>query len=245
MQAHANTMSIAFAGTRRIAAGLLGPVAVKAKKFADRGDAVLILDQATSEPIEVDLRGTVQDVRKRLSVQARRQERVRVSNHLATRGKAVLKFGAGRALNADASSVAEQKPEEPALHIDAAAKNSEQAAKAGPGRPKLGVVAREVTLLPRHWEWLNSQPGGASVALRKLVDEARKLKSGEDRVRVAQESAYRFMQLVAGNLPGFQEAARQLFAGDAEKFSARIAKWPKDVRDHAAKLAEGAFAKRA
>src|SRR4051794_18274604 len=24
----------------------------------------------------------------------------------------------------------------------------------GPGRPKLGVVAREVTLLPRHWQWL-------------------------------------------------------------------------------------------
>src|ERR1700739_3037247 len=45
---------------------------------------------------------------------------------------------------------------------------------ARPGRPKLGVVAREVTLLPRHWDWLATQPGGGSVALRKLVGEARR-----------------------------------------------------------------------
>src|SRR5688572_29815503 len=48
------------------------------------------------------------------------------------------------------------------------------------GRPKLGVVAREVTLLPRHWDWLASQPGGASVALRKLVEVARRSSGDAD-----------------------------------------------------------------
>src|SRR5690348_15737924 len=84
----------------------------------------------------------------------------------------------------------------------------------GRGRPKLGVVAREVTLLPRHWEWLSAQPGGASVALRKLVEEARHANGGKDRVRRAREIAYRFMSAVAGNLPNFEEATRALFAGD-------------------------------
>src|ERR1700761_5839033 len=86
----------------------------------------------------------------------------------------------------------------------------------GPGRPKLGVVAREVTLLPRHWNWLVSQPGGASVALRKLVEHAMRANAGKDRVRAAQNAAYRFMSVMAGNRPGFEEASRALFAGDAE-----------------------------
>ena len=111
-----------------------------------------------------------------------------------------------------------------------------------PGRPKLGVVAREVTLLPRHWEWLNSQPGGASVALRKLVDGARRVNAGKDRVRQAQEAAYRFMSAMAGNEPGFEEATRSLFAGNAERFQEMIAEWPVDVRDHAKKLAAASFA---
>ena len=111
----------------------------------------------------------------------------------------------------------------------------------GPGRPKLGVVAREVTLLPRHWDWLAAQPGGASVALRKLVDEARKVAGGNDRRRAAQESAYRFMQAMAGDLPGYEEATRALFAGDAARFEERTATWPDDVRDHAALLAADAF----
>src|SRR5262249_47731929 len=46
--------------------------------------------------------------------------------------------------------------------------------RTGPGRPRLGVVSREVSLLPRHWEWLEQQPSGISAALRRLVDEARK-----------------------------------------------------------------------
>jgi hypothetical protein len=111
----------------------------------------------------------------------------------------------------------------------------------GPGRPKLGVVAREVTLLPRHWDWLAAQPGGASVALRKLVEDARKVAGGTDRRRVAQEAAYRFMQAMAGDLPGYEEATRALFAGDVARFEERTATWPEDVRDHAALLAVDAF----
>lgn len=107
----------------------------------------------------------------------------------------------------------------------------------GRGRPRLGVVAREVTLLPRHWDWLNSQPGGASVALRKLVDEARKASGDRDRIRAAQDAAYRFMSALAGNLPGFEEAARALFAHDRRRFGELIAAWPEDVRDYAIKLA--------
>ncbi|MEO5923569.1 MAG: DUF2239 family protein [Bryobacteraceae bacterium] len=107
----------------------------------------------------------------------------------------------------------------------------------GRGRPKLGVVAREVTLLPRHWDWLSAQPGGASVALRKLVEDARKASGDKDRVRAAQEAAYNFMSAMAGNLPGFEEAARALFAHDRRGFAERIAGWPVDIRDHAVKLA--------
>jgi hypothetical protein len=111
----------------------------------------------------------------------------------------------------------------------------------GPGRPKLGVVAREVTLLPRHWEWLAQQAGGASVAIRKLVEEARRGGDDKDRIRRAQEAAYRFMSAMAGNKPHFEEATRALFAPDPVRFKALIADWPVDVRDHAAKLAERAF----
>jgi hypothetical protein len=107
----------------------------------------------------------------------------------------------------------------------------------GRGRPRLGVIAKEVTLLPRHWDWLNLQPGGASVALRKLVDEARRTSGDRDRVRAAQEAAYRFMSAAAGNLPGFEEAARALFAYDRRKFAQLIADWPEDVRDFAVRLA--------
>ncbi|HLZ03575.1 MAG TPA: DUF2239 family protein [Bradyrhizobium sp.] len=107
----------------------------------------------------------------------------------------------------------------------------------GRGRPKLGVVAREVTLLPRHWEWLNAQPGGASVALRKLVEEARRANGDRDRQRAAREAAYHFMSAMAGNLPNFEEASRALFADDRRKFVGQIASWPADIRDHVVKLA--------
>jgi len=109
----------------------------------------------------------------------------------------------------------------------------------GPGRPTPGVVAREVTLLPRHWEWLAGQPGGASVALRKLVQEAQRANAGKDKLRKAQERTYNFMLAVGGDLPGFEEATRALFANDTGKFRDLIAAWPGDLRDHAARLAPG------
>jgi len=109
----------------------------------------------------------------------------------------------------------------------------------GRGRPKLGVVAREVTLLPRHWDWLATQPGGASVALRKLVEEARRTGGDRDRSRAARDAAYHFMSTMAGNLPGFEEASRALFADDRRRFAGLIAGWPDDVRDHVVKLAFG------
>lgn len=112
----------------------------------------------------------------------------------------------------------------------------------GRGRPKLGVVAREITLLPRHWDWLKRQPGGASVALRKLVDEARRTHRVQDEIRRSQEAAYHFMLIMAGDRPGFEEAARALFAGHHARFDALTGGWPIDIRDHLQKLAVGAFA---
>ncbi len=109
----------------------------------------------------------------------------------------------------------------------------ERSAPSGPGRPRLGVVAREVTLLPRHWEWLKSQPGGASVALRKLVESARRESADKDRQRATQNAAYRFISIVASSLPGFEEASRALFAADAAGFQRETAAWPVDVREHA------------
>jgi len=109
--------------------------------------------------------------------------------------------------------------------------------RAGRGRPKLGVVAREVTLLPRHWEWLGAQPGGASVALRKLVEVARRASGDRDRGRAARDAAYHFMSVMAGNLPGFEEASRALFADDRRRFAELISGWPGDIRDHVVKLA--------
>ncbi|MFG1424672.1 DUF2239 family protein [Roseixanthobacter glucoisosaccharinicivorans] len=111
----------------------------------------------------------------------------------------------------------------------------------GPGRPKLGVVAREVTLLPRHWEWLAAQPGGASVALRKLVEAARRDQSAPARRRAAQDAAYRFMSALAGNLSQFEEALRAFYAGDAAGFAKLTAAWPEDIRTHAHRLAAPAF----
>ncbi|MES2360825.1 MAG: DUF2239 family protein [Pseudomonadota bacterium] len=109
------------------------------------------------------------------------------------------------------------------------------------GRPKLGVVAREVTLLPRHWDWLNRQPGGASVALRKLVEEGRRANEGKDSVRASREAAYRFMTEIAGDLAGFEEATRALFAGERERFESLVEPWPDDVREHLAGLAAASW----
>lgn len=112
------------------------------------------------------------------------------------------------------------------------------AAPRGRGRPRLGVVAREVTLLPEQWEWLASQPGGASVVLRKLVQQARRSGSARDRMRRAQERTYKVMVALAGDRPGFEEAARSLFAGDLDTLRKHIQAWPADIREHLLRLAD-------
>ncbi len=188
---------LAFNGDRRIGSGSLSDVARAAREELDRhGDAsILVFNHQTSALVDLDLRGSVDDVLARIPP--------------ATTPPA------------DADPVI--------------------AAPRGPGRPKLGVVAREITLLPRHWDWLAQQKGGASVAIRKLVDEARRTNEGADRIRLGQEAAYRFMSTMAGNRPHFEDAIRALFAGDSRLFEKLIAEWPADIRDHTAKLAERAF----
>ena len=111
-------------------------------------------------------------------------------------------------------------------------------ARTGPGRPRLGVVAREVSLLPRHWEWLERQPNGASAAIRRLVDEARKANPEEERVRDAVAAASRFLSAMAGNLPGSEEATRALFARDRRRFEELIQPWPQDIGAHALRLTQ-------
>lgn len=171
--------------------------------------------------------------------------------HVAMKAKQAWDSGPSRPIHVfdDASGKLVELPLElPAgeflRHVTQPALPAEPAPKAvrKPGRPRLGVVAREVTLLPRHWDWLAAQPGGASVALRRLVEEARKVSAGDDRRRAAQEAAYRFMQAMAGDEAGFEDAARALFAGDIGRFEAGIASWPDDVREHASWLATDAFA---
>ncbi|WNZ64228.1 DUF2239 family protein [Myxococcus sp. MxC21-1] len=125
----------------------------------------------------------------------------------------------------------------------APAPTEEDSGPRSPGRPRLGVVAREVTLLPRHWEWLATQPGGASVALRKLVEAARASSGDTDRRRQAQVAADRFMTTMAGNLPGYEEAARALYAGHRARFNQWTRSWPDDLRNHARRLAAPAFGK--
>jgi hypothetical protein len=113
--------------------------------------------------------------------------------------------------------------------------------RTGPGRPKLGVVSREVSLLPRHWEWLEAQPAGISAALRRLVDDARKREPGRERARLAREATSRFLTAMAGDRPGYEEATRALFAGDGARFRSLVRRWPKDVREHAERMAAPAF----
>jgi len=110
------------------------------------------------------------------------------------------------------------------------ARMAPKSARTGPGRPKLGVVSREISLLPRHWEWLESQPQGASAAIRRLVEEARKQDSGETRAKI--DAIGRVMTALGGNLPGFEEAYRALYARDRERLAAQIAEWPSDLRDY-------------
>jgi hypothetical protein len=114
-----------------------------------------------------------------------------------------------------------------------------QPPKPARGRPKLGVTAREVTLLPRHWAWLASQPGGASAAIRRLVEQARRDSGAADAARQAQEAAYRAMTTLAGNLPGYEDAVRALYAGDDQRLSALTHRWPADIAHYVRELAAG------
>ena len=138
-----------------------------------------------------------------------------------------------RARYAEAAPAPVEAPPEPAA-----------AGPRGPGRPRLGVVPREVTLLPRHWDWLNAQPGGASVALRKLVEEARKTRGQTDTLRVRQEAAYRFLSAIAGDWRNYEDTTRALYADDADRFRVLTEDWPADVRDHARLLAAAAFTRK-
>lgn len=114
----------------------------------------------------------------------------------------------------------------------------------GPGRPKLGVVSREVSLLPRHWEWLAAQSGGASATIRKLIEEAKKKTSEGSSLKQAKERAYKFMSVLAGDREGYEEALRALYREDKKQFQAKMADWPEDVRHHAFELAKPVFAKK-
>jgi hypothetical protein len=185
MSPHDSPACTAFDGHTLIASGALAEVASAVKRMLDKHPArtPVILDDATGQPVEIDFRGSADEVLARL---------------------------------------------QPAV---------EGGAPRGAGRPRLGVVAREVTLLPRHWYWLNSQPGGASVTLRKLVEEARRNGSAKDRARLAGDAADRFMRVVAGDLAGYEEASRALWRGDRDAFNRHTRGWPKDVREHARRLA--------
>lgn len=189
---------VAFLGETAIAAGALRDVATKAKAAvdADQSAPLMVYNAVTSAVVELDLRGSLDDVLERIPFD---------------------------------------------LPIAMAPCSADERLKPGRGRPKLGVVAREVTLLPRHWEWLAEQEGGASVTLRKLVETARRTGGGAMRLRRAQHSAYRFMAAMLGNHPGFEEATRALFAGDAARFAQHAAPWPTDLREHATRLATTAF----
>jgi hypothetical protein len=126
--------------------------------------------------------------------------------------------------------------------LDEILAREDPAPRAGPGRPRLGVVSREVSLLPRHWDWLERQPSGISAALRRLVEEASKREPDKQRARLARDATGRVMTALAGDLPGFEEASRALYADDGERFRRLVRKWPADIRAHLLRLSESAFA---
>lgn len=180
ISSHGSTVT-AFDGHRLIASGALPEVALACKHALDAGaGGVLIFDDSSGRPVEVDFRGTPQKVLARLE--------------------------------------------------------AKQPAR-GPGRPKLGVIAREVTLLPRHWDWLGEQPGGASAVLRRLVEEAARGNLIKQRARRSAEALDRVMRDLAGDLPDYEEASRAFWRREPRRFATLVKAWPKDVRDHLRKLA--------
>ncbi len=186
-----STRCTAFDGHRHIASGTPEKVALAVRDYLvrHRASTPLVLDDASGQALEFDLRGSAEDVRTRLQAAA----------------------------------------------PDAAA------APRGPGRPKLGVVSKEVTLLPRHWDWLSRQPGGASVTLRQLVEEARRAGSAKEQARQAAEAIDRAMRTLAGDLPGYEDAARALWRGEQPAFERLTRPWPVDVRSYVRRLAKLAW----
>ncbi len=191
MPTHTDTPCSAFAQQRLIANGTLTQVAAATKQAIDAGTTgpVLIFDDYSSQQIELDFRGSADDVLARLAP-------------------------------------AEAAAERPAR---------------GPGRPKLGVTSREVTLLPRHWEWLAQQPGGASAVLRRLVENARRRGAPKARMQQAMEAVERFMQAMTGDFRGHEEASRAFYRGERERFATLTEPWPVDVRDHLRRLVARAW----
>jgi hypothetical protein len=186
---------VAFVGTTQIAAGSLRAVALAAHELAsDSRRRLRIFDDTTGVVVQLDLRGTAEEVVARLPGDAE---------------------------------------DEGAAEPGGAAR--------GPGRPRLGVVSKEVTLLPRHWAWLGAQRGSVSATLRRLIDEARHMHEERDAVRRAQDSAYRFISVMVGDDATYDEAIRALYRGDAARFARETEPWPADVRANARRLASGAF----
>ena len=188
----------AFCGPSCISRGAIEPVVLAAKALVDQGEKarIAIFDDQSGETIEIDFRGSPDDVVKRLA------------DHPILR----------KASEAGQGAISERQ--------------------AGPGRPRLGVVSREVSLLPRHWEWLAKQEGGASGTLRRLVEDARKKGRQKDRLREAQTAVHRFMWDMAGNEPHFEEASRAFYARDYEAMRELIKDWPTDVRVHIKRLVQ-------
>lgn len=219
---HEPTTCTAFIGARQVASGPLEEVVRAALAAVGAGaDAAreghgterlaLFLDE-TGAPFDIDRRGTPDEVVERLRwhpLVGRRPARKDTDQ------------GTDQAIGQALDEAVDQAPAE----------------RRGPGRPRLGVVSREVSLLPRHWDWLAGQRGGASATLRRLVDAARRESEGPDRARRARDAAYRVMAELAGDRPGFEDACRALYAGNWEAFDRATASWPPDVRAYAARMA--------
>ena len=194
-------LAIAFSEHRAIARGSLDQLALSVRDWiaSHPHSSVLVFDAQTGAVIDLDLRGSDDEIHSRLPT----------------------------------------SPSGPSTGMPSITPmaDADQNVNRGRGRPRLGVVAREVTLLPRHWEWLAGRPGGASVTLRKLVESARRSDAGVEQRRRAQDATYRFMSALGGDLPGFEEASRALFASDMAGFQAQLQSWPRDVREHLIGLA--------
>ncbi|WP_274630001.1 DUF2239 family protein [Arvimicrobium flavum] len=201
MSESASRPATAFRANQKLAAGPLAEVACAVRAALDAAPdmSVLVFDDATGAVVDLDLRGTDEEIVQR--VRERGEPKVQPTAY------------------------------------DAAQHMADDAPRQKRGRPKLGVTAREVTLLPRHWEWLAAQPGGASNALRRLTETAMRADRGGAQARARTEAAYRFMSAMAGDLPGFEEASRALFAGDRTRFGHNADGWPPDIRAHVNRMA--------